>query len=387
MIIHPNLIAGICHVLEQILSADIPADYALKKTLQANPKWGSRDRRMISSAVYDIVRHKILLTEKFQTNTLQNIIQQYFEYRPACLLPQADFSSDINYSIPPSLHQLGITGLGRSRWEREIACMNQVGPIYIRINYPLQATEFIRHELTQKQIPYEEKTMSVTTDKGNKISFPYFMIPKRFYSGDLQCFKQGACEIQDIGSQVISYFASPKGKKNIIDACCGNGGKSIHMATLADKNTPIFSFDIMEAKIKRLKLRAAQQKIHQIKVGIIDSQTLVQFAKKADLLLLDVPCTGIGTIKRQPELKYKINPTTLAQKVHLQQEIFNNYAGMVKSGGELVYSTCSIFPSENESQVDLFLQTHPEFTLQDTLTLFPSEHESDGFFMAKLVKK
>lgn len=387
MTIHPNLIAGIRHIIEDIFNNEVPADFALKGALQANPKWGSRDRKMISAAVYDIVRHKILLTKKFHTPHLQTIIQRYFEEKPGCLLPQADFSFDINQSLPEPLHNLGIAELGKERWEKEIEAMNQVGPIYIRINYPLQVTDSITKEFTQKQIPFELKTMNITTDKGNKISFDYLLVPQRFNSQELMCFKHGACEIQDIGSQTISLFAHPQGKKTIIDACCGNGGKSIHMATLTNDTSTIYSFDVLANKIKRLKQRASQQQIHHIKADIIEDHTINKFAHKADLLLLDVPCTGIGTLKRQPELKYKINDAGLNHKVKLQQDILNNYAGMVKPGGELVYSTCSIFPSENQMQITRFLQTHPDFELRDTLTIYPSEHASDGFFMAKLLKK
>ncbi len=173
----------------------------------------------------------------------------------------------------------------------------------------------------------------------------------------------------------------------MIDACAGAGGKSLHLAALMNNKGRIISMDVEAWKLDELKKRAKRSGAFNIETRFIENKSiLTAFEAKADKLLLDVPCSGSGVLKRNPDAKWKLNPESLERTKTLQKQILHDYSALLKPGGELVYSTCSIFPSENQNQVSSFIQEHPEFELQEEKTLWPSEGY-DGFYMARLLKK
>ncbi len=212
------------------------------------------------------------------------------------------------------------------------------------------------------------------------------VLEKRKNTFRLPSFKSGFFEVQDGGSQMIAPYLEVEAGMRIIDACAGAGGKALHLAALTENKGQIIAMDVEAWKLKELQKRARRNGVHNIETRPIENaKTIKRLHNSADRLLLDVPCSGTGVIKRNPDTKWKLRPEHLDRVRKIQSDILEDYSKMLKSGGKMVYATCSILRSENEDQVDHFLSTHPEFSLLKQERINPSEW-SDGFFMALLEK-
>lgn len=201
----------------------------------------------------------------------------------------------------------------------------------------------------------------------------------------LNSFAEGLFEIQDGGSQQIAPLLQVEAGMRVIDACAGAGGKSLHLAALMNNKGRIQAMDVDERKLHELQKRATQQGVDIIECQAISETALQSLEGWADRLLLDVPCSGTGVIKRKPDTKWKLKPEYLDNILSTQSEILDTYSSMLRAGGLMVYATCSILPSENEKQVDSFLQSRPEFELIEQERILPRQG-SDGYFAA-LIKK
>jgi 16S rRNA (cytosine967-C5)-methyltransferase len=176
----------------------------------------------------------------------------------------------------------------------------------------------------------------------------------------------------------------------VIDACAGAGGKSLHLAALMENKGRILSMDTEGWKLQNAKLRARRAGISILEPRVIEgNKTIKRLKETADRLLLDVPCTGLGVLRRNPDTKWKISPESVAKVQEIQQEIIQNYSTMVKPGGIMVYATCSILPSENQDQVSKFLASErgKPFELVEDQKVLAQESGFDGFYIAKLKKK
>lgn len=202
-------------------------------------------------------------------------------------------------------------------------------------------------------------------------------------------FKAGLLEVQDISSQQVAPFLldSFKGSGLVVDACAGNGGKSLHLGTLMGNKGRIISMDIYPQKLDELKRRALKAGISNIETRHINTTKVIKrMHDKVDYLLLDVPCSGTGVFRRNPESKLRMMPDNISSVLVQQADILNRYSKMVKPGGVMVYATCSILKSENRGQVDAFLASRPEFVLEDDRAIMPSSG-GDGFYMARLRRR
>jgi 16S rRNA (cytosine967-C5)-methyltransferase len=203
-----------------------------------------------------------------------------------------------------------------------------------------------------------------------------------------KAFHQGMFEVQDWSSQHVAPFLEPAPGMRVVDACAGAGGKSLHLAALMKNKGKIIAMDIHEWKLKELRTRASRDGVDIIEVKVIEGQkSIKRLAETADRLLLDVPCSGVGVLRRNPDSKWKLSAEELQRLNDLQQEILHSYSRIVKPGGQMVYSTCSIFPSENEKQVQRFLENNKDFTLVKQKLFLPQENDWDGFYAALMVRK
>ncbi len=226
-------------------------------------------------------------------------------------------------------------------------------------------------------------------------------------------FKNGLIEVQDEGSQMISLALFPESGVKILDACAGAGGKSLHLADLQNNHGEIYSNDIDNRKLRELKHRALRSGFDSIKIVKISNQELVNeklkkgFRLLFDIVLVDAPCSGTGTVRRTPMLKWRLNPEQLEGHRRKQLKLLTYYSQFLRDGGVLIYSTCSLMYEENESVVNDFLTQNPQFEpfplksayekngviireLKDNdymLNLSPAKHGCDGFFIAKLKRK
>ena len=205
-----------------------------------------------------------------------------------------------------------------------------------------------------------------------------------------EAFKKGMFEVQDASSQRVAYYLDVEPGMRVVDACAGAGGKSLHLAARMDNKGQLISLDIYQSKLNELKKRARRNQAHNIETRLIDNNKVIKkLYGQADRLLLDVPCTGLGVLKRNPDTKWKLRPEFLDEIRETQQEILQNYSPILKKGGKMVYATCSILPSENQEQIAKFLASEAgkDFELIKDEAVSPSKTGYDGFYMALLEKK
>jgi 16S rRNA (cytosine967-C5)-methyltransferase len=198
-------------------------------------------------------------------------------------------------------------------------------------------------------------------------------------------FQDGLFEVQDAASQCVAPFLQPKAGQRVIDACAGTGGKTLHVASLMNNKGRLLGMDVAEWRLEELRKRARRAGVHNMETRVIDSvKTIRKLNGTADCLLLDVPCSGLGVLKRNPDAKWKLKPDYINKLITIQQQLLRDYAWMTKPGGILVYSTCSILPAENHDQVAAFMNAHPNaFEIIEEKSLLPSQG-FDGFYMARL---
>jgi 16S rRNA (cytosine967-C5)-methyltransferase len=377
--------------LQSIFTDNKYADKVIEKILKSNPKWGARDRRFIAETIYDIVRWYRLFREvsdaeeddfwkllgvwclwnntefpdwgEFEGLNRKKIEARYDEV-------QSD--RKIRESIPDWLDELGEKEFGAT-WEKELTALNEEAKVVLRVN-----TLKINRKSLQTQLDEEE----IASEAPAK--FPDALILElRQNIFTRQQFKDGLFEIQDAGSQLIAPFLQAAPGMRVIDACAGGGGKTLHLASLMQNKGRIIAMDTEGWKLEELKKRARRAGAGNIETRVIESsKTIKRLENSADRVLLDVPCSGLGVIRRNPDAKWKLSIDFIERVKELQQHILADYSTMVKKDGLLVYSTCSLLPSENEKQVTSFLETHKDsFELIDQKWMLPSEG-FDGFYMA-----
>lgn len=392
MKLYKNLVNQVAETLREIFTNGRYADKAIERLLKQNPKWGSRDRRFVAEAVYDIVRNFRLYSALAQSDknywfitAVWLVIKHYeipdwpeFKHLDAAqvLKQKEKFKSDLPVyeSYPDWLWQLCSAELGEEAWRNEAAALNQQADVILRINTLKTPAQKFDEAFAASGTGLEKIALAEHARK----------LVKRENIFQNKYFKEGWFEVQDAGSQAIGEFLNPQPGQTIVDACAGAGGKSLHLAALMQNKGKIVSMDVEAWKLEELKKRAKRAGAFNIETRLIEGhKTITSLQEKADKLLLDVPCSGTGVIKRNPDTKWKLSQESIVNTQKLQQELLRNYSKMVKKGGSLVYSTCSILPSENKKQVDEFLKLTTSFTFIKDKTILPSQGY-DGFYMCEL---
>lgn len=390
---HKNIVQGVLDALNLILFEKKYADKVLEKIFKQHPQWGSRDRRFIAESVYDIIRNYRYLS--FIANNEKNTRLIFAAYLYNKNLPLPDWSDyttinthlfevkknetkneAVSLSYPDWLWQTGLKELGKSTWVKEASILNTQASVVLRVNTLKTTKQSLVKKLNETNVEVSE--ISLYEDA--------LLLLKRQNIFSNPFFKEGLFEIQDASSQLIAPFLRVEPGHKIIDACAGGGGKTLHLSALTKNKGKIIAMDVEDWKLENLKKRARRAGAFNIDTHIISDNNLKRYENFADRLLLDVPCSGIGVIKRNPDTKWKLQPELIEETKKIQQTILSSYSNMLKPGGFMVYSTCSIFPSENQEQVSRFLINNSSFELQEEKTLLPSEG-FDGFYMALLKKK
>ncbi|MDP4210590.1 MAG: methyltransferase domain-containing protein [Bacteroidota bacterium] len=280
----------------------------------------------------------------------------------------------IEHSVPDWIDKLGAAELGE-RWPHILKALNREPAQVLRVNTLKITKEQLKSQLDQKDV-----TTELCTNAPDGL-----VIKKKLNVFHLPEFKEGLFEMQDASSQMTGQFANPQPGMRVIDACAGNGGKTLHLAALMQNKGRIIALDLYPSKLETLKKRVRRAGISIIEPRPIESTKVIKrLYDSADLVLLDVPCSGLGVLKRNPEIKWRLQPSDFENLLKTQEDLLNRYSRMTKSGGRLVYCTCSIMPSENMLQVRKFLERQPEkFELTEELSISP-EDGFDGFYMASL---
>jgi 16S rRNA (cytosine967-C5)-methyltransferase len=387
MKIHKNIADAILRSLHEIFNENKYADKVIERVLKGNPKWGARDRRFIAETTYEIVRWYRLLHDitPQKERELESIFGTYCEWRGELpsdeLLEKIESVQSIRKireSIPDWMDELGVAELGEDIWDKELSFLNKEAKVVIRTN-TLKTT---RLEL-QKKLHENEIDTLIPPNYPDAL-----VLSKRKNVFTSQAFKEGLFEVQDASSQLVAQFLQLKNGMRVIDACAGAGGKTLHISALMQNKGKVIALDNIQWKLDELKKRARRAGSSNIETRIIDStEAIKRLENSADRLLLDVPCSGLGVLKRNPDAKWKLSLEFIERMKILQQKILVDYSVMLKKGGMMVYSTCSILPSENENQVEQFIKDQNGlFELVEQKKIMPSEG-FDGFFMAAIKKK
>jgi 16S rRNA (cytosine967-C5)-methyltransferase len=394
--LYHNLCEAVVQGLEHIFIDDRYADKVIEKTLKQNPKWGARDRRFIAETTYDIVRWYRLFVHLTgaDEHDFWKMLGAWCMWNKVSLPPWNEFyglDKQIFYerfdrakhdlvlreSIPDWMDELGAKELG-AKWEKEIHALNEQAKVVLRVNTLKESRKELQQQL--------KDTEAIVTEA--LADFPdALLLEERQNIFTRPQFRDGLFEVQDAGSQAIAPYLKVEPGMRVIDACAGGGGKTLHLAALMQNKGRIIAMDTEDWKLEELKKRARRAGAGNIETRVIESsKTIKRLESSADRLLLDVPCSGLGVLKRNPDAKWKLSPEFIEEVKVTQQKIVNDYSVMLKPGGIMVYSTCSLLPSENEKQVEQFLtKQEGKFELQEQQTLLPSQG-FDGFYMARLKK-
>lgn len=398
---HLNLLKAVNRAIYQIFEEGKYADKALEKILRSNNLWGARDRAFIAENTYDMVRYWRLIrtvaeleTHELNETNLYTLFGTWQVLKGVALPKWEEFKNvdekkihhnykqlktqrKIAHSLPDWLDDLGYQELGK-QWNKEVEALNESAPVVLRVNTLKISKSDLAKSLQEKGII----TMPVTGCKDAlllKQRQNLFITPE---------FKSGYFEVQDASSQLVAEFLQIEPGMRIIDACAGAGGKSLHLAALSLNKGRILSLDTEQWKLDEAKKRARRAGVSNLDTRLIEgSKTIKKLYDTADRLLLDVPCSGLGVIKRNPDAKWKLSIEFINKVREEQQSILQEYSKIVKVGGKLVYATCSILPSENHLQVNKFLENNSNFELEESRSILPSESGFDGFFMARIVRK
>lgn len=403
MRLHRNLCFSVIDGLTLIFNEGKYADKVIQQLLKRDSRWGARDRAFVAETTYDIVRWKRLyaeiaeVKEPFDRDNLWRMFAvwatlkgiklpdwTYFENTPLRKIKgRFDELSKIRKfkeSIPDWMDDIGKKELGDAVWSKEIAALNQQAEVVLRVNTLKTTKEKLQTELFDLNIECD-----FLPEYPNALK-----LKERANVFTTEAFKNGFFEVQDASSQLVAEFLNVQPGMRVVDACAGAGGKTLHIASLMENKGQIIAMDIYENKLHELKRRAKRNGAHNIEPRVIDSTKVIKkLYDKADRVLIDAPCSGLGVLRRNPDAKWKLQPEFIDKIKITQQEILQQYSRMVKIGGQLVYATCSVLPSENQEQVDTFLKSEAgtNFTLVKDKKILSHKTGFDGFYMALIERK
>lgn len=391
---HRNLYIGIRDVLLNVFEKKLHTDKALEKKFKANKVWGSRDRAFVAEWSYEMVRWKRKI-KYLSGGALAH--GNYWHFMGTAFLWQGyklpnwdefkglsiakiqeresklDPNSAIAHSVNDEFYEMGKEQLGEA-FDHQLQRLNVPAKTILRTN----TLKTSRAALMEK---LEEEGFENEKVQGYDHAVALIDKPNLFRS---ESFQNGLFEVQDAHSQKVAEFLDVQPGMRVWDACAGAGGKTLHLAMLMDNKGSITASDVHEWKLQELKKRARRAEAFNITTKpILDNKTLKRMSAY-DRILIDAPCTGSGVIRRNPDAKYQINRSFLERVAKVQEEILQDYSKLLKVGGIMVYATCSVLPAENDKQIENFLANNPNFSCLEKKVLLPTEHEFDGFFMAKL---
>lgn len=386
--------------LRKIVWENTFATKAIQHALKQRQDWEDPKRALFSETVYDLIRWwrtlwYLLDTEPSSSNeNLQKLLSIYLFFKKGIITAsqhkQGLVTSDVlqriktiqtsrvlRESIPDWLDAQGEKELG-VRWDTLLPSLNKNPPLTIRVN-TLKTTAKHLSILLQKQ--------GVRIQSARFIDNPSetLLIKEKINVFKFPSFHAGLFEVQDAASQLVSRVLNPQPGMRVIDACAGEGSKTLHLAALMKNKGKIIALDTQEWRLRILQNRARKAGIDIIETRLLSSSKVYKRLRNtADRLLLDAPCSGLGTIRRNPDIKWKLTPMDLNRIKLLQRDLLHRYSPMLKPQGTMVYSVCSILPSEGEDQMERFLKDHPDFCIVKQKRTWPDIDTTDGFYIALL---
>ncbi|MBV8047339.1 MAG: RsmB/NOP family class I SAM-dependent RNA methyltransferase [Paludibacterium sp.] len=413
---HAAQLGHIENVIGQMLRFDRPADAVLSNYFHQNNKLGAQDRHLIAETAFACLRRlsqlKALIepdritARRLALATLARVRGLNLkEFGDSLKNSESDWLSTFKGRVLPDdlaiqaeLPQWIIDRLEDPTPESVLAlgrAMMQSAPLDLRVN-----------TLKMKR----DEALCRLDEAGIKaVATPYSPIGIRVEGkpalNRLELFKSGAIEVQDEGSQILGLMVGARRGEMVADFCAGAGGKTLLLGAQMASSGRLYAFDVSEKRLANLKPRLARSGLSNVHPQLIASENdtrIKRLAGKIDRVLVDAPCSGLGTLRRNPDLKFRQSPETVEALNQQQLSILQSASRLVRDGGRLIYATCSLLPQENRGIVDAFLATHPEYrivpagellselkiplSMSETLSINPAQHNMDGFFAIVLAK-
>ncbi len=403
MRLHRNLTYAVIDSIRDVFNEGEYAGKAVEKALKRDKRWGSRDRKFVAETIYEIIRWKRLYAEIAEVKEPFDRPNLWRIFSVWCVLkgiPLPDWNQieptptrrikgkfdelskirKFKESIPDWMDELGSKELGEALWTKELHALNVPAEVVLRVNTLTNTKEQLQKELAKDDI----ETVFLPNHPDA------LKLVERANVFQTEAFKNGHFEVQDASSQLVAAYLDVAPGMKVVDTCAGAGGKTLHLSSLMENKGQIIAMDIYESKLRKLKVRAKRNKAHNIDLRVIDSTKVIKkLHGKADRVLIDAPCSGLGVLRRNPDSKWKLQPEFIDRIKETQKEVLQSYSKMLKAGGKMVYATCSVLPSENQEQVARFLASEAgkDFKLVKDQKVLASVSGYDGFYMALLEKK
>ncbi|MCO5102256.1 MAG: RsmB/NOP family class I SAM-dependent RNA methyltransferase [Burkholderiaceae bacterium] len=393
---------------QALCSADRPADVAVRAFFRAHPALGRRDRARIAESVFDVLRQRRLYEriafgaggEPMRMPPEQAALDALLEVADARLAGRLDVPRglpfEVRYSLPDWLAQALLAQFGPAQAQALGAALLEPAPLDLRANVLKADRTAVRRELDEAGIETQ-----VLPHSGNALRASGKPALERSAG-----YLAGRFEVQDVGSQLLAMLAAPRRGQTVIDLCAGAGGKTLAMAAAMRSTGHVYACDVSAKRLQRMRQRLARSGADNVFPIVIAGERdarLERLRGRGDVVLVDAPCTGTGTLRRAPDLKWRIGPFERDGFVAQQRALLDAAAALVRPGGRLVYATCSLLAAENDEQRDAFESRHPRWTrcdprvvleaqgatlhpqatADDTLRLLPQRDDCDGFFAVR----
>ena len=412
-----GLVVGLAEGIRAVAPLDAPADARLRQFFRSRPQMGREDRAFVAEGVFAYLRRRRSLETLAETadprrlalaTLVREMRRSVREIDAALAGDEREWLSAFKARAQPPLPDAVAADLPDWLWERLGETMGPVrraafarsasegAPLDLRVN-ALKATR-------------EDALAALRADGIAVAPTPYSPWGLRATGRPMLArhpwFVDGRIEVQDEGSQLVAFLVAPRRGEMVVDFCAGAGGKTLALGVLMRSQGRLYAFDTVAKRLANLKPRLARSGLSNVHPQLIAHERdakVKRLAGKVDRVLVDAPCTGTGTLRRNPDLKWRHQPVDVAELAAKQAAILASAATLVKAGGRVVYATCSVLPEENERIVDAFLASHAGFALGDaaaelaragialatgpTLALSTPEHGCDAFYAAILERK
>lgn len=380
-ILRLHMIDAAAQVLDEIQTFTHPADAMLAHYFRRNSHLGQRDRAWISALVWHVLRHKRLLAQMVQSGTgsfsrrlaqlalartqgltacqLHSTEDEYIWLSHVLTLPIENMSPAVQASLPDWLYAALKAAYLPEQLNSLCLALLEPADLVLRVNTLKSDRDAVMAKLAYKQIsaaihPLTPWAIALNTHPN---------------LAKLDAYNEGLVEVQDAGSQVLALLTDAKRGQMVADFCAGAGGKTLALGAMMRNTGRLYAFDVNSTRLKRLQPRLARSGLSNIAPIVIDNESdskLKRLANKFDSVLIDAPCSGMGTLRRNPDLKWRQHPRDVTELSAKQTRILASAARLVKVGGRLVYATCSVLPAENQEIVNNFLSLNPQFSLLPT---------------------
>ena len=413
----PAIIGHTEEVLREVLRFTGPADSILSRYFREHTRLGGRERGVIAEAVYGLLRNKLVYTSFAESGSgasmrrltllgladavgvdaLGGLSEDETQWLTRVMqIDRQMLPADLRSNLPAWLYTRLVELYGVEETQQLTQTLNTPAPLDLRVNSIKANREQVIADLSAAPIVAEPTPYAPLA----------LRILKKPALQNLPVFKTGAVEVQDEGSQVLAQLVGARRGEMVVDFCAGAGGKTLALGAIMRNTGRLYAFDIADKRLAKLKPRLARSglsNVHPVLIAHENDAKIKRLAGKIDRVLVDAPCSGLGTLRRNPDVKWRVRPESISELNVKQLSILNGAARLVKPGGRLVYATCSILDEENEGIVTQFLAANDAFTLvpmkdvleeqriplemDSYLKLLPHRHQTDGFFAAVLERK